>query len=179
MRIEAGLGEHLALMEHSNKIPIGDRGRFGRWFANRVDFQPKNVGNVGSAGRNAGRNVGSSGIHFDEEQNIFLLADIPEDVELQELNALCIMMAHTQIVANGSDAEQSYDSDFVNEVQDPSSSFHEQLFSNSDHEQSHYEQHETIKTTYDDDQSDSNIIFNDPDDGVNSDNVKQDNHAHD
>ncbi|GKD32134.1 RNA-directed DNA polymerase, eukaryota, partial [Tanacetum coccineum] len=33
--IGAGLGEHLAPMERSNKIPIGDRGGFGAWFANR------------------------------------------------------------------------------------------------------------------------------------------------
>ncbi|GJX71206.1 hypothetical protein Tco_0308377 [Tanacetum coccineum] len=34
--IGAGLGEHLAPMKRSNKIPIGDRGGFGEWFANRV-----------------------------------------------------------------------------------------------------------------------------------------------
>ncbi|GJR23812.1 RNA-directed DNA polymerase, eukaryota, reverse transcriptase zinc-binding domain protein [Tanacetum coccineum] len=34
--IRAGLGEHLAPMERPNKIPIGDRGGFGAWFANRV-----------------------------------------------------------------------------------------------------------------------------------------------
>ncbi|GJZ92270.1 hypothetical protein Tco_0664335, partial [Tanacetum coccineum] len=34
--IGAGLGEHLAAMERSNKIPIEDRSRFGAWFANRV-----------------------------------------------------------------------------------------------------------------------------------------------
>ncbi|GKC02549.1 ribonuclease H-like domain-containing protein [Tanacetum coccineum] len=34
--IGAGLGEHLAPMERPDKIPIGDRGGFGEWFANRV-----------------------------------------------------------------------------------------------------------------------------------------------
>nr|GEU99576.1 hypothetical protein [Tanacetum cinerariifolium] len=34
--IGAGLGEHLALMERSNKIPIRDQGGFGAWFANRM-----------------------------------------------------------------------------------------------------------------------------------------------
>ncbi|GJR25297.1 retrovirus-related pol polyprotein from transposon TNT 1-94 [Tanacetum coccineum] len=36
MGIGAGLGEHLTPMERSNKIPIGDWGEFGAWFANRV-----------------------------------------------------------------------------------------------------------------------------------------------
>ncbi|GKE63498.1 ribonuclease H-like domain-containing protein, partial [Tanacetum coccineum] len=34
--IGAGLGEHLAPMERPDKIPIGDRGGFGEWFANRL-----------------------------------------------------------------------------------------------------------------------------------------------
>ncbi|GKB26923.1 hypothetical protein Tco_0866324 [Tanacetum coccineum] len=59
------------------------------------------------------------------------------------------MMARIQAVANDSDAEPSYDSDFVDEP------------------------------TYDDDQIDSNIIFYDPYESVNSNNVKQDNNAHD
>nr|GEU68251.1 hypothetical protein [Tanacetum cinerariifolium] len=38
-RIRAGLGEHLALMERFNKIPIGDRGGFEVWFANQAAMQ--------------------------------------------------------------------------------------------------------------------------------------------
>ncbi|GKE18771.1 integrase, catalytic region, zinc finger, CCHC-type containing protein [Tanacetum coccineum] len=114
-----------------------------------VDVQTKNVGNVGSAGRNTSRNVGSlgtdaycyncnekghyvrectkpkvhdsnyfkqqillakqdkAGIHLDEEHNNFLLADILEDEEMEELNASCIMMARIKTVANDSDAEPS------------------------------------------------------------------------
>ncbi|GJT86564.1 integrase, catalytic region, zinc finger, CCHC-type containing protein [Tanacetum coccineum] len=106
-------------------------------------------------------------------------SDILEDEELQELNASCIMMAHIQAVANVSDDEPSYDLDFVDDVQDTSSSFLKGLFSNKDHEQSHHEQQETIKPTYDDDQIDINIIIDVPDEGVNSDNVEQDNHVHD
>ncbi|GKC19182.1 retrovirus-related pol polyprotein from transposon TNT 1-94 [Tanacetum coccineum] len=115
-----------------------------------------------------------SGIHLDDKQNDFLLAYIPKDEELQELNASCIMMARIQTIANDSDVEPLYDSDFVNEVQDPSSKLLEGLFSNNDHEQSHHEQHETINPTYHDD----HIIFDDPNEGVNSDNVEQDNHAY-
>ncbi|GKC83668.1 hypothetical protein Tco_1139385, partial [Tanacetum coccineum] len=36
--------------------------------------------------------------------------------EMEELNASCIMMARIKTVANDSDAEPSYDSDFVNET---------------------------------------------------------------
>ncbi|GJU00419.1 integrase, catalytic region, zinc finger, CCHC-type containing protein [Tanacetum coccineum] len=75
-----------------------------------------------------------AGIHLDEEQNDFLLADI------KERNTSCIMMAHIQIVANESDAEPSYDLDFVDKIQDPSSSFLEGLISKNNHEQSYHEQ---------------------------------------
>ncbi|GKB37897.1 hypothetical protein Tco_0882839 [Tanacetum coccineum] len=91
-------------------------------------------------------------INLDEEQDDFLLANIPEDEELQELNALCIMMARIQMVANDSDVEPSYDLDLMDEVHDCSSSFLEGLFLKNNHEQN---------------------------EGVNSDNVEQDNNAHD
>ncbi|GJW37101.1 hypothetical protein Tco_0060021 [Tanacetum coccineum] len=120
-----------------------------------------------------------AGITLDEEHNNFLLADILEDEEMEELNASCIMMARIQTDANESDVEPSYDLDFMDEVQDCSSSFLEGLFSKDNHEQSHHEQHNTIKPTYDDDQIDSNIKFDNPNKGINSDNVEQDNNAHD
>ncbi|GJW52410.1 hypothetical protein Tco_0093761 [Tanacetum coccineum] len=66
-------------------------------------------------------------------------AGINLDGEIQELNASCIMMARIQAVANDSDAEPSYDSDFVDEVQDCSSSFLQGLFSKNDHDLSHRE----------------------------------------
>ncbi|GKA56086.1 hypothetical protein Tco_0755158 [Tanacetum coccineum] len=45
MWIGAGLGEHLAPMERPDKIPIGDRGGFGAWFANRAseDYNKPNL----------------------------------------------------------------------------------------------------------------------------------------
>ncbi|GJX28430.1 hypothetical protein Tco_0236509 [Tanacetum coccineum] len=66
----------------------------------RVDVQTKNVGNVGGVRRNTGCNGG---------------IDIPKDEELQELNASCIMMARIQTIANDSDVEPSFDSDFIDE----------------------------------------------------------------
>nr|GEV22460.1 hypothetical protein [Tanacetum cinerariifolium] len=57
-----------------------------------------------------------AGINFDEEHNDLLLDDVPQNEELEELNALYIMMARIQTVANDSDVEPSYDSDFVDEV---------------------------------------------------------------
>nr|GEV48577.1 serine/threonine protein kinase SRPK1 [Tanacetum cinerariifolium] len=103
----------------------------------------------------------------------------PSDEELEELNTLCIMMARIQEITNDSVAEPSYESEFIDGVQAPSFSFLKELFTKSDHEQSHHEKHKTIKPTYDDDEIDSNIILDDPDEGINIDNVRQDNHAHD
>ncbi|GKE44959.1 hypothetical protein Tco_1472243 [Tanacetum coccineum] len=110
----------------------------------RVDVQTNNVGDFGSAGRITGRNVGSSGT---------TALSKAKSLRFQELNASCIMMAPIETVANDSDVEPSYDSDFVDE--------------------------ETIKPRYGDDQIDSNIIFDDPYKGINSDNFEQHNHAHD
>ncbi|GJV64631.1 hypothetical protein Tco_1475459 [Tanacetum coccineum] len=39
--IGAGLGEHLS-QECPDKIPIGDRGGFGAWFANQVNYNAYN-----------------------------------------------------------------------------------------------------------------------------------------
>ncbi|GJU48188.1 hypothetical protein Tco_1217743 [Tanacetum coccineum] len=44
-----------------------------------------------------------AGINLDEEENDFLLADAPEEEELEELNATCIMMARIQSAVNDSD----------------------------------------------------------------------------
>ncbi|GJZ71002.1 hypothetical protein Tco_0634853 [Tanacetum coccineum] len=148
-----------------------------------VDVQTKNVGNVGSVGETCVVMLGVHGLLLivtSATRRVIMLEharnqEFETPTTSDKLNALCIMMAHIQTVANGSDAEPSYDLHFVNEVKDPSSSFFERLFSNSDHEQSHHEQHETIKTTYDDDQIDSNIIFYDSDEDFNSDKVKKDN----
>ncbi|GJX34300.1 retrovirus-related pol polyprotein from transposon TNT 1-94 [Tanacetum coccineum] len=141
----------------------------------RVDVQENNVGNVSSAGRNTGHNVGSSGTGaycYNYNEMGHYARECPKP-KVHDSNYF------KQQMLLAKDVEPSYDSDFIDVVQDPSSSFLEGLFSKSGYEQSHHEQQETIKPTYDDDQIDSNIIFDYPNEGINSDNVEQDNHTHD
>ncbi|GKB68465.1 hypothetical protein Tco_0929877, partial [Tanacetum coccineum] len=94
-------------------------------------------------------------INLNDEENDFLLADVPED-EIEELNATCIMMARIQSVINDPDI----DPEFVSEVHTSESCFMDTIFSNDNHKKS---QHETIKPSYDDDQIDCSIIFDDSD----------------
>ncbi|GKA99767.1 hypothetical protein Tco_0827761 [Tanacetum coccineum] len=54
-------------------------------------------------------------IDLSNEENDFLLADVPNSKELEELNTTYIMMARLQSVNNDSEAGSSYDSDFANE----------------------------------------------------------------
>ncbi|GJV72869.1 hypothetical protein Tco_1492864 [Tanacetum coccineum] len=88
-----------------------------------------------------------AGIYLIDAQNDFLLANVPNSKELEELNAICIMMAHLQSINNDSDIGPSYDCDFANENND--------------------------------DQIDSNIIFDDPNVEGNSEHDTQDNNVHD
>ncbi|GJZ56771.1 polynucleotide 5'-hydroxyl-kinase NOL9 [Tanacetum coccineum] len=73
-----------------------------------------------------------AGINLDDEENDFMLMNAFGDEKLEELNASVIMMAHIQPADYDSNAEPTYDSDFVSEP------------------------------TYVDDQIDSNIIFDSP-----------------
>ncbi|GKB69526.1 hypothetical protein Tco_0930938 [Tanacetum coccineum] len=73
------------------------------------------------------------------------------------------MMAWLQCINNDSDVKPSYDLDFTNEVNDSQTSFINDMFPKGDHEECYPEQTEAIKPTYDDDQIDSNIVFDDLD----------------
>ncbi|GJT59175.1 retrovirus-related pol polyprotein from transposon TNT 1-94 [Tanacetum coccineum] len=123
-------------------------------FNGRVDVQTKNMGNNGSAGRNTGHNFESSETAAYVQKangNTTTVKRVPRinsnsgyTPTVQCYN--CSENGHysrecpkPRMVANDSDAEPPYDSDFVNEVKDPSFSFLEGLFSNSDYEQSHHE----------------------------------------
>ncbi|GJS45886.1 hypothetical protein Tco_0596007 [Tanacetum coccineum] len=117
-------------------------------------------------------------IDFNNKENDFLLAGMPNEEELEELNASCIMKVRIQTVNNDSDVGPSYDSNFANEVHGSQTRFIDDIFEKGDHEQCYREQTESIKPTYDD-QIDSNIIFDDPDLEGNSENDEQDNNVHD
>nr|GEW41401.1 hypothetical protein [Tanacetum cinerariifolium] len=141
----------------------------------RVDVQTKNMGNVGSAKRNMSRNVGSL------QTTTYVQMTNGNTATVQRVPRKIANSGHTLMIQCYNCKEKGHYAReyFVDEVQDPSSSFLEGLFSKNDDEQSHHEQHETIKPTYDDDQIHGKIIFYYPNEGINSGNVEQDNHAHD
>nr|GEU80197.1 retrovirus-related Pol polyprotein from transposon TNT 1-94 [Tanacetum cinerariifolium] len=113
------------------------------------------------------------------EQNDFLLANVVQMEELEELSANICMMARIQPANNESDEGPSYDSAFISDVQTPSTSYMNPLFSNSNHEQTYHEQPKIIKAKIIDDQINSDIIFDDPNVEVNSGSVEHDKNAHD
>ncbi|GKA88031.1 hypothetical protein Tco_0809795 [Tanacetum coccineum] len=71
----------------------------------------------------------------------------------------------------------SYNSAFLSEVQKPSTSYVNSLFSKDNQEQKYPKQPKIINDTIGDDQIDSNIIFDAPNKYVNSGSVEYDNNA--
>ncbi|GKE42651.1 hypothetical protein Tco_1469935 [Tanacetum coccineum] len=67
-----------------------------------------------------------AGINLDEEENNFLPSDAPEEEELEELDATCILMARIQSAVNDSDPYLV----FVNEVHKSQSCFMNEIFFN-------------------------------------------------
>ncbi|GJS39315.1 retrovirus-related pol polyprotein from transposon TNT 1-94 [Tanacetum coccineum] len=112
-------------------------------------------------------------------QNDFLLADASEMEELEYLSANICMMARIQQADKDPEDRLIYDSSFISVLQNPSTSFMNPLFSQSDHDQTYHEQHEIIKPTIYIDQINSDIIFDDPNVKVNDVKVKHDKKAHD
>ncbi|GJV57222.1 hypothetical protein Tco_1458227 [Tanacetum coccineum] len=120
-----------------------------------------------------------AGVILSNEENDFLLADASEIEELEELSANICMIARIQKADSDSEDGPSYDSAFISEVQDPSTSFMNPLYSRGDHEQTYPEQQEIIKPTIGNDQINSDIIFDDPNVEFNDGKVKHDKNAHD
>ncbi|GKA46086.1 RNA-directed DNA polymerase, eukaryota, reverse transcriptase zinc-binding domain protein [Tanacetum coccineum] len=112
-------------------------------------------------------------------QNDFLLADASEIEELEDLSANICMMARIQQADKDPEDRPIYDSSFISVLQNPSTSFMNPLFSQSDHDQTYHEQHEIIKPTIYIDQINSDIIFDDPNVEVNDGKVEHDKNAHD
>nr|GEV49184.1 hypothetical protein [Tanacetum cinerariifolium] len=75
------------------------------------------------------------------------------------------------------DAGPSYDYAFLSEVQTPSTSYVNPLFAKDDREQQYSKQPKIINNAIGDDQIDSNIIFDEPNNDVNSSSVKDDTNA--
>ncbi|GJU66458.1 hypothetical protein Tco_1252717 [Tanacetum coccineum] len=120
-----------------------------------------------------------AGVILSNEKNDFLIADAAQMEEIEELSANMCMMARIQPANIDSDEGPSYDSAFISEVQTPSTSYMNPLFSINNHEQTYHEQPKIINSTTCDDQINSDIIFDDPNVEVNDGRVEHDKNAHD
>ncbi|GKC31098.1 hypothetical protein Tco_1038392 [Tanacetum coccineum] len=112
-----------------------------------------------------------------DEHNDFLFVDASRIEEIKELSANICLMAKIQPANINSDAGPSYDSAFLNEVQTPSTSYVYPLFAKDNLEQKYPMKPNIISNTIDNDQIDSNIIFDEPNDDDNNSIVKDDNNA--
>nr|GEU29787.1 hypothetical protein [Tanacetum cinerariifolium] len=120
-----------------------------------------------------------AGIILTNVQNDFLLAGASKIEELEILSTNKCMMAIIQQADNNPKDRTIYDPSFISDVQNPSTSFMNPLFSQSDHDQTYHEQHEIIKPTICIDQINSDIIFVDPNVEVNDERVEHNKNAHD
>ncbi|GJV34669.1 hypothetical protein Tco_1395069 [Tanacetum coccineum] len=88
-------------------------------------------------------------------------------------------MARIQPANIDSDAGPSYDYAFLSEVQTPSTSYVNPLFAKDNQKQKYLAQPKIINKSISDDQIDSNIIFNEPNEDVNNGSVENDNNVQD
>ncbi|GJS04035.1 retrovirus-related pol polyprotein from transposon TNT 1-94 [Tanacetum coccineum] len=164
--------------------------------ADRVNFQSKNVGNDGRIARRSynvqeetaeGSNV-QMRLRMDKEifkllremSQMFSVTTATRKVTmlLEELSVNICMMARIQPANIDSDEGPSYDSAFISEVQTPSTSYMNPLFTDNNHEQTYPEQPKIINSTIGNDQINSNIIFDNPYVDVNNGSVDHDKHVH-
>ncbi|GJU49933.1 retrovirus-related pol polyprotein from transposon TNT 1-94 [Tanacetum coccineum] len=110
-----------------------------------------------------------AGRNLKDEENDFILDNFYGDETLEELTAAVIMMARIQSADDNVASEQSYDAKVASEVN----------ASTRVHEQVNCVQRKTIIHTSDDDQIDSNIIFDDPYEENNGGTSEHDSTAHD
>ncbi|GKB59533.1 hypothetical protein Tco_0915719 [Tanacetum coccineum] len=118
-----------------------------------------------------------AGVTLNVDQNDFLVADATRMEEIEELSANICLMARIQPVNIDSDVGPNYDSAFLSEVQNPSTSFVNPLFAKDNQEQKYPKQPKIINNTIGDDPIDSNIIFNEPNVDVNSGSIEYDNNV--
>ncbi|GJX65694.1 hypothetical protein Tco_0300037 [Tanacetum coccineum] len=111
------------------------------------------------------------------EENDFMLDNAYGDDTLEELTAAVIMMAHIQPTNDKGNAEPKYDVDVVNEVNASQINRIIGMSSKSVHEHKNHTKLNTVNTS-DDDQIDSNIIFDDSYVENNSGTDEHDSNAH-
>ncbi|GKB69732.1 retrovirus-related pol polyprotein from transposon TNT 1-94 [Tanacetum coccineum] len=110
-----------------------------------------------------------AGSNLKDEEHDFMLDNSYGDKTLEELTAVVIMMARIQSANYNAASELSYDAKAVSEVN----------ASTRVHEQVNHVQRKTVIHTSDDDQIDSNIIFDDPYVENNGGTSEHDSTAHD
>ncbi|GJV31276.1 retrovirus-related pol polyprotein from transposon TNT 1-94 [Tanacetum coccineum] len=120
-----------------------------------------------------------AGVILTDEQNDFLFANALRMEEIEELSANICLMARIQSANIDFDAGLSYDYAFLNEVQTPSTSYVNPLFAKDNQDQKYPTQPKIINKSIGDDQIDSNIIFDEPNEDVNSGSVENDNNVQD
>ncbi|GJS27997.1 hypothetical protein Tco_0488617 [Tanacetum coccineum] len=120
-----------------------------------------------------------AGVILTDEQNNFLFAGASRMEEIEELSANICLMARIQPINIDSDVGPSYDSAFLSKVQTPSTSYVNQLLAKDYQEQKYPTQPKIINKSIGDDQIDSNIIFDEPNEDVNSGSVENDNNVQD
>ncbi|GKC43286.1 hypothetical protein Tco_1061008 [Tanacetum coccineum] len=118
-----------------------------------------------------------AGVILTDEHNDFLFVDASRMEEIEELNANICLMARTQQANFDSDAGPSYDFAFLSKVQTPSTNYVNPLFAKDKQEQKYPKQPKIINNTIGDDQIDINIIFDEPNEDVNSSSVEYDNNV--
>ncbi|GKB90633.1 hypothetical protein Tco_0962905 [Tanacetum coccineum] len=124
----------------------------------RVNIQSRNSGNDG-------RNTRRSYVQ-------------EEIIEVRKVIMLVIVLSQEfEIQSTSWNNWLSYDSAFLNEVQTPSTSYVNPLFAKDNQEQKYPQQPKIINNTIGDDQIDSNIIFDEPNEDVNSGSVEYDNNV--
>ncbi|GKA58873.1 ribonuclease H-like domain-containing protein [Tanacetum coccineum] len=120
-----------------------------------------------------------AGVILTEEQNDFLFPEASRMEEIEELSANICLMVRIQLANIDSDAGPSYDYAFLSEIQTSSTSYVNPLFAKDYQEQKYSRQPKIINKSIGDDQIDSNIIFDEPNEDVNSGSVENDNNVQD
>ncbi|GJW81514.1 hypothetical protein Tco_0145489 [Tanacetum coccineum] len=152
----------------------------------RVDIHSKNVSYVGnecSASSTKEQMLlaikDEAGGNLNEEENEFMLDNAYGDDTLEELSAVVIIMARIQPADDNANVEPKYDAEVISEVNALQINLISGMLSKGVHEHMNPEKLETAINTSDDDQIDSNIIFNNPYVENNDGTYEHDSKAHD
>ncbi|GJR52965.1 hypothetical protein Tco_1403486 [Tanacetum coccineum] len=109
-----------------------------------------------------------------DEENDFMLDNSYGDETLEELTAVVIMMAQIQPADDNAVTKPNYDAKTVSEV-----NASHKMIPKGVHEYKNHGKHKIVVNTSDDDQIDSNIIFDDPYVENNGGSDKYDSNAYD